>query len=88
MVPFKDGAFKLAKALNIPIVPLTFTNNYQLFTDPSEILGSARPGVSRLYINKPISIMEIQEMEVSELRTMGFDLVNAPILKEHPHLKD
>ena len=88
MVPFKDGAFKLAKALNVPIVPLTFTNNYKLFSDPSEILGPASPGVARLYINKPISIMHIQEMEVSELRAMGFDLVNAPILKEYPHLKD
>jgi 1-acyl-sn-glycerol-3-phosphate acyltransferase len=88
MVPFKDGAFKLAKALNVPIVPLTFTNNYKLFSDPSEILGPARPGVARLYINKPISIMQIQEMEVNELRNLSFDLVNAPILKEHPHLKD
>jgi 1-acyl-sn-glycerol-3-phosphate acyltransferase len=88
MVPFKDGAFKLAKALNVPIVPLTFTNNYKLFSDPSEILGPARPGVARLYVNKPISIMEIQEMEVNELRQLSFDLVNAPILKEHPHLKD
>jgi hypothetical protein len=72
----------------VPIVPLTFTNNYKLFSDPSEILGPARPGVARLYINKPISIMQIQEMEVNELRNLSFDLVNAPILKEHPHLKD
>jgi 1-acyl-sn-glycerol-3-phosphate acyltransferase len=86
MVPFKDGAFKLAKALNVPIVPLTFTNNYALFSDPTEILGPARPGVARLYVNKPISIAQIQEMEVKELRNLGFELVNAPILKEHPHL--
>ena len=88
MVPFKDVAFKLAKALNVPIIPLTFTNNYKLFSDPTEILGPARPGVARLYVNQPISIMQIQEMEVNELRDLSFDLVNAPILKEHPHLKD
>ena len=28
------------------------------------------------------------QMEVNELRNLSFDLVNAPILKEHPHLKD
>jgi 1-acyl-sn-glycerol-3-phosphate acyltransferase len=88
MIPFKDGAFKLAKTLNIPIVPLTFTNNFKLFSDPTEILGPARPGVARVYINEHVSIEQIESMEVKELNKLCFNRINEPILTEHPHLRD
>jgi 1-acyl-sn-glycerol-3-phosphate acyltransferase len=88
MIPFKDGAFKLAKTLNIPIVPLTFTNNYKLFSDPTEILGPAGPGISRMYIHDFVSQEMIQNMEVKELNKLCFDCINQPILSENPHLKD
>jgi 1-acyl-sn-glycerol-3-phosphate acyltransferase len=88
MIPFKNGAFKLAKTLNIPIVPLTFTNNYKLFSDPTEILGPAGPGISRMYIHDFVSQEMIQNMEVKELNKLCFDCINQPILSENPHLKD
>ena len=87
MIRFKDGAFQLAKSLNRPIVPITFTNNYKLFSDPSEILGVARPGISRVHIHETIPIEKIAEMKVSELRKYCFEIINGPILEEHPHLK-
>jgi 1-acyl-sn-glycerol-3-phosphate acyltransferase len=88
MIPFKDGAFKLAKTLNIPIVPLSFTNNYKLFSDPTEILGPARPGISRVYIHEHVSQEVIQTMEIKEINKMCFDRINEPILFEHPNLRD
>lgn len=88
MIPFKDGAFKLAKTLNIPIVPLSFTNNYKLFSDPTEFLGPARPGVSRVYVHDYVSEELIQSLEVKELNKICFDRINDSILVEHPHLKD
>jgi 1-acyl-sn-glycerol-3-phosphate acyltransferase len=87
MMSFKQGAFKLAKTLNIPIVPLTFTNNYELFSDPTEILGPARPGIARLYVHPYISEETIQNMDVKELSNLCFDIINEPILREYPHLK-
>jgi 1-acyl-sn-glycerol-3-phosphate acyltransferase len=86
MIPFKDGAFKLAKELNIPIVPLTFTNNYHLFSDPTEILGPARPGIAYLYIHPFISLETIQNNEVKTLKEMCFQIVEAPIREAYPHL--
>lgn len=88
MIPFKNGAFKLAKALNIPIVPLSFTNNYKLFSDPTELLGPAGPGIARVYIHEHISREMIQSMEVKELNTLCFGRINEPILSEQPHLRD
>ena len=31
---------------------------------------------------------EIQKMEISELCDYCFDIINAPLLKEYPYLKD
>ena len=87
MIRFKDGAFRLAKSLELPIVPVTFTNNHKLFSDPTEILGPARPGVSHVHIHETISPEKIAEMEIPELRKHCFEIINAPILEEYPHLK-
>lgn len=86
MIPFKAGAFKLAKALNIPIVPITFTNNWQLFSDPTDILGVARPGVSKVYIHPHISTEEMADLSDKELSDLCFDRINGPILEENPKL--
>lgn len=87
MVPFKEGAFQLAKSLNAPIVPLTFTNNYRLFSDPSQIFGPARPGISHVYIHPFISAEEVKSMTKNELSERCFDVVNGPLLECHPHLR-
>lgn len=88
MIPFKKGAFKLAKALSIPIVPVSFTNNYKLFSDPLDLLGSARPGVSHVYIHPSISKEVILELSELELLELCFKKINSSILKEHPDLKN
>lgn len=87
MIRFKNGAFQLAKSLQLPIVPITFTNNHKLFSDPTEILGPARPGISKVHIHEAISPETIEGMDLHELRKYCFEIINAPILKEHPHLK-
>lgn len=86
MIPFKEGAFKLARALHIPIVPLTFTNNYKLFSDPTNMNGTAYPGVSRVYIHPSVSVEEIDSLTDKELTQKCFDIINEPLIKEHPQL--
>lgn len=88
MIPFKKGAFKLAKALNIPIVPVSFTNHYKLFSDPFDFFGPARPGISRVYIHPHISSEEVSEMTESALLDECFNRINSSILKDNPQLKD
>jgi 1-acyl-sn-glycerol-3-phosphate acyltransferase len=87
MIPFKYGAFKLAKSLGVPIVPITFTNNYRLFSDPTEILGPAGPGISKVHIHPYITVEEIQELTQTELKNKCFDIINAPILEDHPEFR-
>ena len=80
MIPFKEGAFKLAKNLKIPIVPITFTNNYKLLTDPGNAFGSAHPGISKVYIHEHIPASRIEELSEEELMKVCFDCVNEPLL--------
>ncbi len=84
MIEFKDGAFQLAKHLNVPIVPMTFTNNYRLFSDPTQLLGPARPGVSHVYIHPAISAAEVKDMSQDELKQRCFDTINGPLLSHLP----
>lgn len=88
LIPFKKGAFRLAKALNIPIIPVTLTNNYKLFSDPFDFFGPARPGISRAYIHPFISVNEISELSEIELLNRCFEQINKPILEEHPEFAE
>ena len=87
MVEFKQGAFQLAKNLKVPIVPITFTNNHKLFSDPSNFFGPARPGVSHVHIHDYISKEEVEGMTQEELSQKCFDTINGPILDAYPDLR-
>ncbi len=80
LIPFKKGAFKLAKQLNIPIVPVTFTNHYKLFSDPLEFFGPARPGISHVFIHEALSKEKIQVMSENEILEYCFEAINEPLL--------
>lgn len=86
MYPFKNGAFRLAKNLNVPILPLTFTQNFHLFSDPTHILGPAHPGVVEVHIHPYISVEEIAACSSEEISDKCFELIEAPLKAAHPHL--
>ncbi len=86
MMPFKDGAFKLAKALSIPIIPITFMNNHLLFTDPGSWYGGARPGISKVYIHEFVSISEVNSSSDKELLKVCFDRINEPLIHQFPEI--
>lgn len=79
LTPFKDGAFKLAKAAKIPILPLTFTDHYHLFSEPTDWLGTAHPGVSRVYFHPIVTTEMVEKLSVQELKHKCFELIKAPL---------
>ncbi len=80
MIPFREGAFKLAKSAKVPLLPLTFTNNYYLFSDPENILGPARPGISHVYMHDYIPVSTIEERTEKELSDLAFQIINQPLV--------
>lgn len=79
MMPFKEGAFKLAIQCKIPLVPLTFLNHYHMFTDPGKIFGSAHPGISKVYVHQPITPADYAHMNEKELSEYVFQLLAKPL---------
>lgn len=55
MKPFKNGAFRASVQHNIPILPVSFKDNYKLLEDSWNFYSKARPGKTKMYIHEPIS---------------------------------
>ncbi|WP_297704374.1 1-acyl-sn-glycerol-3-phosphate acyltransferase [uncultured Eudoraea sp.] len=72
---FKDGAFKMAIAHNIPVVPITFYDNKIRFPFT---FYSGGPGIARVRVHSFFKTKELMENQKSELR----EQVRNVILKE------
>lgn len=79
MMSFKNGAFKLAMDNKASILPITFLNHYKLLSDPSDILGSAHPGISKVVIHKVITEVDYNNLSIEELKQKVFNTINEPI---------
>lgn len=83
LLPFKDGAFKLAKTAKVGILPITFQNNYRLFSDPENVLHSAFPGLVKITIHSYIELHEVEEKTIDEINQLVYDFVNDPLPKKN-----
>ena len=65
---FKNGAFRIAQQLNIPILPVTFKDNYKLLEDSWSLGARNRPGLSRIYIHEPVFPQKEKQNDLIHLR--------------------
>lgn len=66
MARFKEGAFRLAEIMKVPIVPVAILNHFELLSDPSNVFSPARPGVSKIVVLPCIRLKD--GMDVQEIR--------------------
>ena len=71
--PFKNGAFKLAIEKQVPIVPITFLNNWKLLQDRPLLQGLSRPGLACIVVHKPI---ETKGLTLEDLLTLKAQVEN------------
>ncbi|RLU02813.1 MAG: 1-acyl-sn-glycerol-3-phosphate acyltransferase [Ketobacter sp.] len=64
MLPFKRGAFKLAKELDLPILPITINGSGKIL--PTKTLN-LMPGTVELVIHEPIASTDLDEQELAQL---------------------
>ncbi|MBT8204987.1 MAG: 1-acyl-sn-glycerol-3-phosphate acyltransferase [Eudoraea sp.] len=69
---FKDGAFKMAIAHGIPVVPITFLDNKKRFPFP---FFSGSPGPLRVKVNRFIDTSELKETDKTTLREQTRNLI-------------
>ena len=73
---FKNGPFKLAIDKQVPIVPITFINNYKILPAKIWTTNSGGPGIARVFIHEPISTKGMTEDNMVSLRQQVFDTIN------------
>jgi 1-acyl-sn-glycerol-3-phosphate acyltransferase len=81
---FKNGAFKLAIEKQVPIVPITFLNNWKLLQNGGFFKSIGNPGISKVIVHKPISTIGMTENDLLPLRTTVYELISAE-LKKYNH---
>src|SRR6185295_8397785 len=72
---FKNGPFRLAIEKQIPIVPITFLNNWKLLPDEyPEKLG--RPGIARIIMHEPIETKGMTEDDLESLKKQVYEIIS------------
>lgn len=72
---FKNGAFKLAIEKQVPIVPITFLNNWKLLQNGGFFKANGRPGVSNIIVHEPIITKGMTENDLVTLRTQVHTII-------------
>ncbi|MBB6110186.1 lysophospholipid acyltransferase family protein [Mucilaginibacter lappiensis] len=71
---FKNGPFRLAIELKIPIIAVTSPNTWQMLWDTGLQHGS-KPGVCDFYVHKPIDTTKLTVDDADMLRDRVYDLM-------------
>jgi len=72
--PFKNGAFKLAIEKQVPIVVITYINNWKLLQNGGFFKSFGRPGIARAVVHPPIETKGMTEENLVSLRHQVYDL--------------
>jgi 1-acyl-sn-glycerol-3-phosphate acyltransferase len=65
---FKNGAFRMAIEHQVPIVPVTFKNNWKLLQNGGFFKSHGRPGLAKITVHKPVSTKGLTEVDLVSLR--------------------
>jgi 1-acyl-sn-glycerol-3-phosphate acyltransferase len=68
--PFKDGAFLLAAGSEVPIVPITFLNLYEIMPDKMIFWG-----IPRVVVHEPIETKGYTKENLEELKLKVFNVI-------------
>ena len=73
--PFKNGPFRMAIELKIPIIPVTSINTWQVLWDDGKKYGS-KPGVCDIFVHEPVETAHLTIDDADELRDRIFGIIS------------
>lgn len=80
--PFRQGAFQIAIQKQIPVVPVTFLNNYKRLERKGFLRGHASPGICNVIIHDPVSTKGLTKDDLPEFEKRIRHIIEKPILDE------
>jgi len=76
---FKNGAFRLAIEKQVPIVPITFLNNWKMLQNGGFFKAFGKPGLCKVVVHAPIPTIGMTEKDLISLRTKVYDIIQAEL---------
>ena len=83
MGDFKEGAFRIAVQKQIPIVPVSFLNNYKRMERKGFFSGYASPGFCNAIIHQPISTIGMSKKDIPLLMDQVKQIISEPIFAKN-----
>lgn len=81
LMPFKDGAFRVAIEKQISIVPVTIPFNWIILPDSKSL--RLHRGVVKVIFHEPIETSSYTLESIDELKRKTFDIINTELLHEN-----
>lgn len=78
MLPFKNGAFRLAIENQVPVVPVSMLNTWDILYDKGQKHGS-RPGIIRIFVHKPVPTANLNARDEEKLKEEVFGIMHAKL---------
>jgi 1-acyl-sn-glycerol-3-phosphate acyltransferase len=83
MKAFKNGAFRMAIDKQVPIVPVTWVQNYKIMNDPGKLFSPSLPHIVKVVIHEPIlPPAEFNEKDLVDLRRKVFGQIQSALPKQ------
>jgi 1-acyl-sn-glycerol-3-phosphate acyltransferase len=71
---FKNGAFKLAIEMKVPILPVTSLNTWKIYWNTGSQYGS-RPGICDIFVHNPIETAHLTPDDADALRDEVYGII-------------
>jgi 1-acyl-sn-glycerol-3-phosphate acyltransferase len=84
MIPFKDGAFRIAIETQVPIVPVAIMNNWKILPDDGSFTPRLFPMIT--VVCEPISTTGLTLDDVPQLKQRTYDIIDHELKQFNPHL--
>lgn len=78
---FKNGAFKLAIENQVPLVPVSFINHWELLQNGGFFKSNGKPGTAWVKVHQPIITKGLTSDNLISLRDKVYSLIKEPIIE-------
>ena len=83
LLNFKNGAFRLAIENQVPIVPITYLNNWKLLQNGGFFKSIGKPGIARVIVHPPIPTIGMKADDLVSLRSKVHAIISNDLNKYH-----
>ncbi|MEM9022495.1 MAG: lysophospholipid acyltransferase family protein [Bacteroidota bacterium] len=83
MLRFKNGAFKLAIDKQVPIVPVTFLDNWKRLQTGAVLKSRGGPGRARAIVHPAVPTKGLGEKDLLALRQRVYEIIQAPLAEAY-----